>query len=141
MRLGQVAGLQGRHEEAAGHFRCELDFLQRMDHALRSRTTIELHMRLGEAYQRLGKPAEAETAFGTALHAFEERVRLGADEPFTRYYVGCIHALRGHADEAIACLEKAAAQRRRFTIQRARLDPALVTLRGLPRFRELVGDP
>jgi TolB-like protein/tRNA A-37 threonylcarbamoyl transferase component Bud32/Flp pilus assembly protein TadD len=141
MRLGQVAALQGRHEEATSQFRSELAFIQRADHALRSRITIELHMRLGGAYQRLGSSSEAEAAFGTALQAFEERVRLGADDPFTRYYVGCIHALRGNADEALVCLEKAAAQRRRFTLARARLDPALEALRGLSRFRELTGDP
>src|SRR6266568_4836857 len=139
MRLGHLAALQGRHAEAVEEFRRELAFIQRVDHALRSRITIELHMRLGASYQRLGSPAEAEAAFAIALDGFEERIRLGADEPFTRYYVACVHALRGAAEEALACLEKAARVRRPFTLARARIEPELESLRDHPRFRELVG--
>jgi len=139
MRLGHLAALQGRHAEAVEEFRRELAVIQRGDHALRSRITIELHMRLGAAYQRLGSPAEAEAAFAIALDGFEERIRLGADEPFTRYYVACVHALRGAAEEALACLEKAARVRRPFTLARARIEPELESLRDHPRFRELVG--
>src|SRR6266704_3146427 len=139
MRLGHLAALQGRHAEAVEEFRRELAFIQKVDHALRSRITIELHMRLGAAYQRLGSPAEAEAAFAIALDGFEERIRLGADEPFTRYYVACVHALRGAAEEALACLEKAARVRRPFTLARARIEPELESLRDHPRFRELVG--
>ena len=138
MRLGHLAALQGRPEEAADEFRCELAFIQKWDHALRSRIVIELHMRLGAACQQLGNTAEAEAAFVTALEGFEDRIRLGADEPFTRYYVSCIHALRGQHEEAIDCLEKAARQRRAFTVVRARIDPDLLALRDHPRFRALV---
>jgi TolB-like protein/Tfp pilus assembly protein PilF len=139
MRLGHLASLQGRHREAIEHFERELAFMQRVDHALRNRTSIELHMRLGAAHLGEGRAEEAGTAFATGLRGFEQRIRLGADDPFTRYYAACIHALRGETAEALDCLEKAAATRRRFTIARARIEPALESLRGEARFRELVG--
>ena len=97
-------------------------------------------MRLGSACRQLGSPAEAEAAFVTALEGFEERIRLGADEPFTRYYVACVHALRGRHEEAVDGLEKAARQRRAFTVVRARSDPDLLALRDHPRFRALVAE-
>jgi TolB-like protein/Flp pilus assembly protein TadD/predicted Ser/Thr protein kinase len=139
MRLGQLASLQGRHGEAVEQFQRELAFMQHVDHALRNRTSIELHMRLGAAYLRQGRTEEANAALATALDGFEQRIRLGADEPFTRYYAACIHALRGETAEALDCLEKAAAMRRRFTITRARIEPALEGLRGEARFQGLVG--
>jgi TolB-like protein/Tfp pilus assembly protein PilF len=139
MRLGHLASLQGRHREAIEHFERELAFMQRVDHALRNRTSIELHMRLGAAHLGEGRAEEAGAAFATGLRGFEQRIRLGADDPFTRYYAACIHALRGETVEALDCLEKAAAMRRRFTIARARIEPALESLRGEARFRELVG--
>ncbi len=139
MRLGHLAALQGRHPEAVEEFRRELAFIQRVDHALRSRITIELHTRLGASYQGLGNAAEAEAAFAIALDGFDERIRLGADEPFTRYYVASVHALRGAAEEALACLERAARVRRHFTLARARIEPEFDHLRDNPRFRELVG--
>jgi TolB-like protein/Flp pilus assembly protein TadD len=138
MRRGHLASLQARYGEAVELFQRELAFVERVDHALRKRISIELHMRLGVAYRGLGRTAEAETALATALAGFEQRVRLGADEPFTRYYAACIHALRGDSREALACLEKAAAMRRRFTIARARIEPELEGLRGEARFQELV---
>ena len=47
--------------------------------------------------------------------------------------------LRGESEAAVASLEKAAARRRRYTIERARNDPAFERLRREPRFRELIG--
>ncbi|HKC12291.1 MAG TPA: tetratricopeptide repeat protein, partial [Vicinamibacteria bacterium] len=139
MRLGHLASLQGRHGEAVEHFQRELAFMHRVDHALRNRTSIELHMRLGAAHLGEGRAEEAGAAFATALEGFEHRIRLGADDPFTRYYAACVHALRGETGEALDCLEKAVAMRRRFTITRARIEPALESLRGKARFRELLG--
>jgi tetratricopeptide (TPR) repeat protein len=139
MRLAHLAALQGRWAEAIDHLQRELVFLQRVDHALRSRIIIELHMRLGAALLRLGSAEQAQAAFRTALDGFEQRVRLGADDPFTRYYVASVHALRGESQEAIDCLEKAARRRRRFTLERARIEPEFEGLRGDPRFQALLG--
>ena len=74
------------------------------------------------------------------MSAFEERVRLGADDPHTRYYVAAVHALRGETEEALVCLEKAAQLRRALTIARARIEPEFDGLRDEPRFRALVGE-
>jgi tetratricopeptide (TPR) repeat protein/predicted Ser/Thr protein kinase len=140
MRLGHLAALQGRHAEAVEQFKHELGFLRRVDHALGGRIGIELKMRLGQALLRLGQEAEAQAAFGHAQRAFEERVRLGADDPHTRYYVAGLHALRGETEEALVSLEKAAQLRRALTIARARIEPEFEGLRGEPRFRALVGE-
>jgi serine/threonine-protein kinase len=141
MRLGHALALAGRHAEAAAEFLNELAFLNKVDHALRSRITIELHTRLGAAYQALGRPAEAKAALDIARKHFEERVRLGADDPFTRYYAGCAYALLGDQNEALHCLALAAQARRRFVVARAKNDPHLLALRGDPRFLRLLAGP
>ena len=138
MRLGHLAALQGRYDEAVAAFERELAFLQRVDHALRGRISIELHMRLGAAHRRMGREEAERRALETAREAFEQRLRLGADDPFTRYYAACVYALRGQVDDALACLERAAERRRRFTVERARNEPELETLRDDARFRALV---
>ncbi len=137
MRLGHLAALQGRDEEAIEQFQRELAFLQRVDHALRSRITIELHLRLGGAHGRLGQDEPARAALETARSAFEGRLRLGADDPFTRYYAACTYAQLGMTDEALTSLERAAAGRRALTVARGRKEPELERLRGEPRFEAL----
>ena len=138
MRLGHLAALQGRHAEAVEQIEHEVAFLRRVGHALGGRIQIELQMRLGQSLQRLGRAADAAAAFESALSAFEERVRLGADDPHTRYYVAGLHALRGETEEALVNLEKAAQLRRALTIARAKIEPEFEGLRGEPRFRSLV---
>ncbi len=139
MRLGHLAALQGRHAEALEHLERERAFLQQVDHALRERTTIELHQRIGSALLHLGAPEPARAAFELALARFEERLRLGADDPFTRFYVAGIHALRGEPEQALSSLSRAIRMRRRFTIARARIEPEFASLRDDRRFQELVG--
>jgi len=141
MRLGHLAALQDRHAEAVEHFHREIAFLQRVDHALRNRILIELHQRLGSAYLRLGHAAEGAAALTLALEGFEARLRLGADEPFSRYYAACAYAVRGEMEPALAYLERAIRMRRRFTIARARIEPEFDGLRGERRFQQLVGEP
>ena len=139
MRLGHLAALQGRHQEALDHFEHERRFLQQVDHALRNRTTIELHQRIGASHLHLGHGEEARAAFQLALGLFEERLRLGADDPFTRFYAAGIHALRGEPEQALSSLGRAVRMRRRFTVARARVEPEFASLREEPRFRELTG--
>jgi tetratricopeptide (TPR) repeat protein len=138
MRLGQTFALQGRHAEALHQFEREQDFLRRVDHALRARTFIELQQRIGEARLRLGDEPGSRAALDLALEAFERRLRSGADDPATRYYAACAYALREHREQALECLEKAAAARPRLTAARARVEPALESLREEPRFRALL---
>jgi hypothetical protein len=84
--------------------------------------------------------ARGEAAARRGIEGFERRARLGADEPFTRYYAAAAHALKGDADTAIAFLERAAAARRTFTVARARIEPEFEALRGDARFQRLVGE-
>jgi len=138
VRLGQAFAIQGRHAEALHQFERELEFLQRVDHALRGRIFIELHQRIGEARIHLEDAAGGRAALDVATEAFERRVRTGADDPSTRYYAACAYALRGDVEAALESLEKAASSRRRFTVARARVETALENLREEERFQALV---
>jgi tetratricopeptide (TPR) repeat protein len=139
MRLGVVRALEGRFEEAVEEFRRELAFLRRVDHALKERAVVELHVHLGSALLASGRADEGRQALRLALDAFEERLRMGADEPFTRYYVAAAWALLGEKDRALGALERAAAQRHAYTVARARIDPDFEALRGDPRFAAIAG--
>ena len=139
MRLAHLLALQDRHSEAAEQLGYERDFLEHVDHALRSRAVVELHVRLGSSLLALGRGDEALAALDTAISAFEARLRVGADEPFTRYYAAAAHALRGEREEALDALEKAVARRRTFTVARARLEPEWESLRDDERFLRLLG--
>jgi tetratricopeptide (TPR) repeat protein len=138
VRLGQAFALQGRYDEALHQFGRELEFLQRVDHALRSRIFIELHQRIGDARVRAGDAAGGKSALNLAVEAFERRLRTGADDPFTRYYAACAYAVRGDVEAALDSLEKAASLRRRLTVARARVEPALESLRPHERFQALM---
>jgi serine/threonine protein kinase/tetratricopeptide (TPR) repeat protein len=138
VRLGQVLALRGLYDEALHQFARELEFLQRVDHALRRRIFIELHQRIGDARIRAGDAAGGKAALDLAIEAFERRIRTGADDPFTRYYAACAYLGRGDIESALDSLEKAASARRRLTIARARVEPALESLRPLERFQSLL---
>jgi tetratricopeptide (TPR) repeat protein/predicted Ser/Thr protein kinase len=138
VRLGQLLALQGRHAEARAQYEREMEFLRRVDHALKGRIFIELHQRRGAALGRLGDAAGAKADLDLALEAFERRVRMGSDEPYTRYYAAVAYALRGDAAAALDCLEKAARHLRAYTVARARIEPDLDSLRGQPRFEALL---
>lgn len=138
IRAGHLAALQGRHTEAVGFFLREIDFLVRTEHPLRHRILVELNARLGASYQRLGDVQRANGLFDVALESFERRVRLGADDPFTRYYAAAIHALRGEAEPALAYLERALTQQPAFTAARAAIEPEFEGLQSDARFQRLV---
>lgn len=138
MRRGHVRALQGRFEEAAIAFEQELRFVEQVDHALRRRMLTELHTRSAEALQGLGREEGARIALDRAISAFETRLRLGADDPFTRYYAACAYALRGNISSALGCLERAARLRPALTIARARNEPLLRPLHGEPAFTDIL---
>ncbi len=138
MRLGHLEALQARPAEAIRHFRREIEFLTSIDHALRNRIIVELNVRLGSAYLALGETRKGHAVLDVALEGFDRRVRLGADEPFTRYYAAAAHALKGDNDTAIVFLERAAMERRAFTIERARIEPEFDSLRSESRFQRLL---
>jgi serine/threonine-protein kinase len=138
MRLGHLEALQGRHAEAIEHFRQELEFLTMVDHGLRNRVVVELNMRLGGSYLAVGQTRQGQAALSTAIEGFDRRVRLGAEEPYTRYYAAAAHALKGDADTALAFLERAAADQRAFTLVRARIEPEFEAVRRDDRFQRLL---
>jgi tetratricopeptide (TPR) repeat protein/tRNA A-37 threonylcarbamoyl transferase component Bud32 len=138
MRAGHLAALQERYDAAVQYFEREIDFLVRTDHALRNRILVELNARLGGAHLRLGHDQKANALFDVALETFERRVRLGADDPFTRYYAAAVHAMRGDAEPALAFLERAVAELPAFTAARARIEPEFERLRNDPRFEKLL---
>ena len=138
MRLGHVEALEGNDERAVACFEQETVFLDRVDHALRQRIQVELQTRLGGAQKRRGD-AKALASLTRATDVFETRVRLGADDAFTRYYAACAYALKGQKDAALASLERAILMRPDYTRARARREPELESLRDDPAFRQMVG--
>jgi tetratricopeptide (TPR) repeat protein len=138
MRLGHIRALQGRNDEAIAAYMQELEFLNGIDHALRNRVIVELNVRLGAAHLSLGETRKGRALLDVAIEAFDRRVRLGSDEPFTRYYAAAAHALKGDADTAIAFLERAAAAKRAFTVERARIEPEFAALRKDVRLQRLL---
>jgi serine/threonine protein kinase/tetratricopeptide (TPR) repeat protein len=138
-RLGYVHYLRGEYPEALREYERELAFIGAGDHALRDRTLLELNVKIGAAYLRQGRAEDAERHFGRALKSFDSRVANGADDPFTRYYVACLHALRGDRDRALESLERVAQRLPQLTAARARVDIDLASLREEPRFRSLIG--
>jgi TolB-like protein/Flp pilus assembly protein TadD len=141
MRLGHLFALQGRPKEARQKYDDELAFEGRLEHALKARTFIEIHSRIGAAALAMGDSSAGEAALDMALEAFERRVRLGSDDPFSRFYAAAAYALKGDSEKAMDSLEKAAQGRRAFTLARARIEPEFVSLRSSPRFRTLLETP
>jgi tetratricopeptide (TPR) repeat protein len=137
-RLGYVHYLKGEYDDALREYERELAFIGASDHALRDRTLLELNVKIGAAHLRLGRPDEAERHFARALKSFDARVANGADDPFTRYYIATVHALRGDRDRALDSLARVAAKLPRLTAARARRDVDLESVRDDPRFQALI---
>jgi tetratricopeptide (TPR) repeat protein len=137
-RLGYVHYLRGHYDEALRAYEREMAFVSSGDHALRERTHIELNVKIGSVYHRQGKPDDAARHFDRALRAFDARVARGADDPFTRYYIACVLALRGENDRAIDALQRVAHSYPELTAARAVRDPDLASLHDLPAFQELI---
>ena len=139
-RLGYVYYCQGRYDDAIREYKREMEFLSSSDHALRSRTLIELNQKLGAAYFRKGMQEEAERHFKEAIKRFEERVARGADDPFTKYYIACLYALKGDLERAAKYLEETLVELRALNTVRARIDPDFETLRDDPHFQQIIGN-
>ena len=138
-RLGYVHYLREHYDDALREYEREMAFIGAGDHALRERTLLELNVKIGAVYLRQGRKDDAERHFGRALKSFDARVASGADDPFTRYYVACLHALRGDRDHALEALERVAQKLPALTAARARVDIDLAGLRDEPEFRALIG--
>ena len=137
-RMGYVHYLRGELEEALEVFQRQVDALGASDHALKERTLIELDYKIGATYLKKGREAEAERHFGQALKAFEARLARGADDPFTKYYVAALCALKGDIDRALRYLEDTIRQLPALNRTRARVDPDFDGIRDDPRFFTLI---
>jgi serine/threonine protein kinase/Flp pilus assembly protein TadD len=138
-RLGYVYYVQGRYDDAIREYEIELDFLGSTDHALRDRSLIELHQKLGAALLRVGRIDEASAHFDRAAAAYDARTANGASDPHTTYYMACLYALRGDTDRAIAALADTMRSLKALVRVRAHSDPDLDGVRDDPRFRDLMG--
>jgi serine/threonine protein kinase/tetratricopeptide (TPR) repeat protein len=128
VRLGQIYYLQERYDDAIAEFYREIVALRASDHALKDRMEIEAHQRLLSAYIRQGNADDAKLEYEEVLKGFESRTRAGADDPFTRYYVACAHAVMGDRDQALESLEFAARLRPLFTRERVQIEVDLKSL-------------
>ncbi|MGH9937652.1 MAG: TPR end-of-group domain-containing protein, partial [Blastocatellia bacterium] len=137
-RLGHVSYLQGRYEDAISQYYREIVFARQSDHALKERVLIEVYQKLTSAYVRQGSMDDARQAFERVTEDFEGRLAKGADEPFTRYYVACAHAMMGDKQGALEHLRKAIEGRRNFNAARARVEIDFEGLRDDTVFQELV---
>ena len=137
VRMGHLLALRDRHEEAIDAFAREADFLGRVDHALRERMTIEIGYRKGSSQIRAGQTAAGRENVEAALAAFEKRLGMGTDDPFTRYYAACARTVLGDLDGALEDLERAARKRAAYTIRRALSEPDLEPLREHTRFGDV----
>jgi len=122
-RLGYVFYRRGQYDEAIREYRRELDFVSMSDHALRERTTIELSQKLAAAYLRKGDDDAAQVYFDRAVKAFDQRLAGGADDPYTRYYMAALHAMRGDVEHARRHLERPLAELGPYTRWRLSRDP------------------
>jgi serine/threonine protein kinase/Tfp pilus assembly protein PilF len=138
VRLGYVRYRQGRYDSALVSFAREQAFLAEHDHALKGRLQIEILQKQGAALWRKGDREAADRAFAEMMKAFRARQSRGADDPFTKYYVASLCALRGDTGDALRYLADCVAARPELTRVRARLDPDFDTLREDPAFRALI---
>jgi TolB-like protein/Flp pilus assembly protein TadD len=136
-RLGYVLYLRGQYDEAIREYRRELEFLSGSDHALRERTGIELSQKLSAAYWRKGDRESADAFFHRTVDAFDRRLADGGDDPFTRYYMATLYAVRGDADTARRHLQRPLQELPAATRWRLSHDRDFDTVRDAEAFRNL----
>jgi TolB-like protein/Tfp pilus assembly protein PilF len=130
-RLGYVFYRRGQYDEAIREYRRELDYVSMSDHALRERTTIELCQKLSAAYQRKGDAESAQRYYEKAVRLFDQRLAGGGDDPYTRYYMAALHAMRGDPEATRRHLGRPLAEIGVFSRWRLERDPDFDGVREL----------
>lgn len=131
-RLGYIHYLAGDYDQALAEYRRELEFMSASDHLLRDRSVIELHLKLAITHYRKGDKATAQMHGQRAKQSFENRLTVGADDPFTRYYVATFYAVKGDATSSASHLESSFAAMPALTHWRLAHDPDFDTVRDHP---------
>lgn len=139
VRVGYALYRQGRYDEAIAEFERELAFVGSHDHALRERVTIEVQQKLSAAWWRKGDREKADHFFTRAVQGFNARVARGADDPFTKYYIASLHALREDVDAAVRLLADSMQALPALNRRRAILDPDFDPIRGNREFIAVMG--
>ena len=122
-RMGYVHYLRGELDEALRVFQQQVDALESSDHALKERTLIELDCKIGATYLRMKRTADADRHFSRAVKTFDRRLARGADDPFTKYYMAALYALKGETDRALRYLDDTIQHLPALNRTRARMDP------------------
>ena len=137
-RLGYVHYLRGEYAEALQILEEQVEALSASGHALKERSLIELHYKIGATYVRMGNEEDAERYFARALKSFDRRLARGADDPFTKYYIAGLYALREDPDHALRYFEQTLEHLPALNRTRASLDPDFAALREDPRMVALL---
>jgi serine/threonine protein kinase/TolB-like protein/Tfp pilus assembly protein PilF len=140
VRVGYALYRQGKYDDAIAEFERELAFVGSHDHALRERVTIEVQQKLSAAWWRKGDREKADQFFKGAMEGFNARVARGADDPFTKYYIASLHALRDDVGTAVKLLGESMQALPALNRRRAVLDPDFDPIRGLREFIALMGN-
>ena len=139
-RLGYVQYLRGEYDQALQLLQQQVKALSASDHALKERSLIELNYKIGATYLRMGRPDDAEREFAKAMKSFEARLARGADDPFTKYYIAGLCALRGDIDHSVRYFGETLDQLPALNRTRARLDPDFEAVRADPRMAALLAN-
>jgi len=137
-RLGYVHYLAGRYDQAIAEYRRELEFMSAGDHLLRDRSLIELHVKLAIAYYRKEQKSDGQLHGQRAKQAFDNRLTIGADDPFTRYYMATLYAVKGDAETTATHLERSFAALPALTTWRLMRDPDFDGVRDHPSLAKFV---
>jgi tetratricopeptide (TPR) repeat protein len=137
-RLGYVYYLQGRYDDALAAYEREVSAIKVSDHALKERSLIELDHKIGATYLKMGRTEDADRHFAAAWKAFKGRLARGADDPFTKYYIAALSALRGEPDRALRYFAETLEQLPALNRARARVDPDFDPVRDHPQFKALL---
>ena len=101
--------------------------------------TIEVQQKLSAAWWRKGDRNKADQFFERAMQGFNARVSRGADDPFTKYYIASLHALREDVGTAVRLLGESLEALPALNRRRAILDPDFDPIRGHREFITMMG--